>query len=535
MCYQSLMDTNIFIALPKIQAIIVGYINKVTYDLQPTPQDGAGNTIPGSQQDVNFETSVKQDNFLSILGTSQPVDKANENIKNSIQMAHNKHPILPSSHSSNESCLNFEKIPFNEEKPEIKKEIDNISPSQLTFQTLVEMSSTNIESICDEMMMAEQVSEASLHGNQSELDANVEKEKIVNDILKSEIPTKEPQKQSSRKRTRKNKFMSDIADDQTDTKLEENLKNTKKNRKYKCAKCDGKVSFSEKFKLTQHRFKKHNERDGSAFVCEECQIIFETLFRFEKHKRNKHPSLAKSLNSEEKPDHCAGSKTLKCHKCEMTFKKPSELQRHLFHVHNERDKNAMVCEMCNLVFTTRYGFQCHKKRHESPSGFQCLFCKEGFPDLNTKKKHEGNCTQKSNYYKQKIPLKNLEQTISTVCTHCKKDHGRVKNLLRHLYVMHNEILPNTFVCKKCKMVFTSLQGLERHKLRHESGSGFICVECNLVFPDYQARHKHKNKMHRATYCKQCSAVFKQSFELKVSYCNYQLLLLKRRHFLLLYL
>ncbi len=94
LCYQSLMNTNIYTALPKIQAVIVGYINNISHHLQPTLPTAQQNdynlgaAVSTSHLDDNTSASLTNangnqmtHNFLSITVSSQPGNNVIENIK----------------------------------------------------------------------------------------------------------------------------------------------------------------------------------------------------------------------------------------------------------------------------------------------------------------------------------------------------------------------------------------------------------------------------------------------------------------------
>ena len=432
---------------------------------------------------------------------------------------------------SQQHFINIEQGSPKGVKTDIKEEIDTISLARpLDFETLVKMGDTNIDEICHDMMAAAQTTDTSLQGNKAEMNDFLETEMCVDVVSKNDAqrkrqhsqtslhenpPKKEecpeieksinavpvPKKQLPQSiRRKRNSSPGSIEITGTETDQGVKLKKSKKNKIYECNKCPNVVKFSKRCDLVQHLFKEHNERDENSSFCEVCELVFVTLTAFERHKEKKHGLTSESLK-------------LKCNRCptsDLTFRRPGDLRRHLFKVHNERNRNTLVCEKCRMVFSQLTAFEIHKQKHES--GFRCQICKESFPDVKTQKRHVREC-------KQKLKVENSIncKKTSAICTKCGVNFSSTKSLIRHLYIIHKEQYPSTFACDKCRRIFTSVKGLERHKLRHKSASGFSCNYCNMTFPDARALRNHISCKHGIRYCRHCSAEFKSSLEKDVSH------------------
>ncbi len=75
-----------------------------------------------------------------------------------------------------------------------------------------------------------------------------------------------------------------------------------------------------------------------------------------------------------------------CYKCGSIYADKYGLKKHLFSVHDECDKDTLVCELCKIAFNKPHAFERHKQKHESCS-FKCRNCAASFSDNIALQKH----------------------------------------------------------------------------------------------------------------------------------------------------
>lgn len=198
-----------------------------------------------------------------------------------------------------------------------------------------------------------------------------------------------------------------------------------------------------------------------------------------------------------------------CNHCDISFKRPSDLQRHVlshsskkpFECQKREEKNAsdqegteksLECNCCLMSFSRPEELQRHLLAHGNKiSSYQC---KDDDSVRETLINDESKSGEK--------PLQ---------CTCCVMSFHRPGDLARHYSLVHADEKPyqceqnettqsnlypeenkgeKPFKCSHCVMSFTRPSDLQRHSLIHSSNKPYKCEKCDREFTWFGNFQKH---------------------------------------------
>ncbi|KAK9305358.1 hypothetical protein QLX08_003611 [Tetragonisca angustula] len=191
------------------------------------------------------------------------------------------------------------------------------------------------------------------------------------------------------------------------------------------------------------------------------------------------------IKKDEKPYKCT-------YGCNLSFRKPSRLKRHIrFHT-GERNYKCTYPE-CNKAYTNN----CHLKRHMETHSlmkkvYMCPECSIYISNQHNLKRHYN--TMHRNYNK-------------LTCKECNLTFVKKYQLEIHM-AEHN---PVVYKCSECDKSFENLKKFKKHKSYHEKGGKqYPCSVsgCNEVFKKWLLLCAHMKTQHVSDYkCTECGKTF----------------------------
>ncbi|XP_057661579.1 zinc finger protein 37-like isoform X27 [Diorhabda carinulata] len=179
--------------------------------------------------------------------------------------------------------------------------------------------------------------------------------------------------------------------------------------RYKCQTCG--EYFNGKSELRDHE---NCHISGSPYQCEICGKHFQFQKHLSSHIRGLHNK----------------SKSFECKECNITYKFPSGLYRHIHLKHKSVDP-SVICDICGKILSCREKLKSHQKAH-SGNIFRCSICSKSFVrDVQLKihmRTHTGEkpyeCKFCGKAFKQHSPyryhIKNHIGLRPHVCRYCSK-------------------------------------------------------------------------------------------------------------------
>ena len=217
-------------------------------------------------------------------------------------------------------------------------------------------------------------------------------------------------------------------------------------------------------------------------ICAQCGKMFRSKFAMSRHFQEAH-----------------NNNTIKCPKCQKSFKRREILRYHLHSVHDDPNAPGLVeCPYCTKKFSTlRSKVQHIRDVHEEGNDFPCTICQRKF----SRKEYLDRHRRDVHFGKKKIS-----------CPHCPKTFTRHDNLEVHLSEVH--LKKDHFSCPHCKKTFSRKCSLERHifgaHLRQEEGKRWPCLECPEFFSrkDILDKHMKRGKHSFYEHCEHCDKLIK---------------------------
>ena len=265
--------------------------------------------------------------------------------------------------------------------------------------------------------------------------------------------------------------------------------------------------YEEEFLEKKRRKKKKSEVKvkGEALPCDLCGQKFTSQNRLDQHISRRHINGQTDLTCQYCPrtfnkvgdlNHHENTHTkpFKCHICEMSFGRKSNLIGHV-RVHN--GERPYVCELCGKGFALKSACTTHKKQvHEEESKtWHCDFCEQKFLCEAQLRNHRRTHTKEKPY----------------VCDICGRGFGAKQNMLMHKAVHSDKM---EFKCSNCGKDFKWRQQLERHEYECKTGEKrFPCDECNMSFNIKVGLKNHKLSVHspiKHFKCPYCDGGFSTS-------------------------
>ena len=134
------------------------------------------------------------------------------------------------------------------------------------------------------------------------------------------------------------------------------------------------------------------------------------------------------------------------------------------HISREHGVIRRTCKICNKTFKTTLAYEIHVSSvHVTTRNFKCDICEKTFKSKYDLKNHITRI-----HKNKKVPKKNYK------CTKCSREFRTPNVLQRHIMSVHEFL---RFNCEICKISFSSVEWLNKHKKRLHSTSNMI-----LKFP-----------------------------------------------------
>ena len=168
-----------------------------------------------------------------------------------------------------------------------------------------------------------------------------------------------------------------------------------------------------------------------------------------------------------------------CDKCEFQTVYPSNLQRHIKHVHCNQKPN-LLCPICGKTFSSSYNLGSHSLQHDSYTAepkYTCKICNKKYMHKSQFKGHM-----------------NGHSGLRETCI-CGAKFVYPSDLKRHQRVCGSSArrVPTKYQCKICLHLFTKPQPLKDHIAgKHEGIEKYKC-SCGKAFRWRSSLKKHTDK------------------------------------------
>ena len=257
--------------------------------------------------------------------------------------------------------------------------------------------------------------------------------------------------------------------------------------KYKCDECA--MSFCTQTILKKHIEVDHSDRsDIGRLECERCPVWFDSESELKIHI-----------------EMCHSLETFKCDRCEKSFSRKDNLERHSRVNHKVSEKNYIFkCPICASTFRKKSSFQRHRGDHTRyPLQFSCEDCPDKFfPDEALRmhiESHKVSAVQKFE------------------CCKCDKVFTQEKNFKRHVENSVEDGI-DKYSCDQCKRSFCTKTSLTYHmEFKHKEGFGkFRCHKCSLNYNSKSLLLVHYEHVHCSEefQCDSCEKSFSRVEHLK---------------------
>ena len=145
--------------------------------------------------------------------------------------------------------------------------------------------------------------------------------------------------------------------------------------KYHCSEC-GK-GFYEKYKMTEHILRTHNEGGEKPFLCSDCGKTFKTSYSCLLHTYQ--CRLKSHTNPIEVPTYTEEMMAKKPHKCDICGKRFAKESYFNLHMKIHSGETKIECEECGKSFTEYCSLKAHVNTvHSDVRPYSCSVCSKTF-------------------------------------------------------------------------------------------------------------------------------------------------------------
>ena len=254
------------------------------------------------------------------------------------------------------------------------------------------------------------------------------------------------------------------------------IENDWEKKRHQCENCN--KSYASKVALKYHELRFHSKK-LLEYECEICIKKFLSETTLKRHIESIHQS-----NCEQK-----------CEICAAKFKRKDMLTSHCREVHHEaninhhyylnsslpaKDAYPYSCDVCGDRFKRKANAKRHKKLvHDTQ-----------------KEASKSNTHNKSEHVQinrnEEGPSDEIDKTL---CQICNKSFSAVKNLNRHIKLVHHGAKTNC--CDSCELSFVRKEDLEGHNNNVHKGTSATKVECEKCKKQFGRRD---NMLKHMKYC-----------------------------------
>ncbi|XP_064636173.1 zinc finger protein 658B-like isoform X8 [Lineus longissimus] len=214
---------------------------------------------------------------------------------------------------------------------------------------------------------------------------------------------------------------------------------------------------------------------------------------------------------------------LKCEYCEKSFKKNSNLQRHLRIHRNERPH---ICGVCSKAFTETHALKVHERTHTGDRRYKCPYpdCDKAYLqwlglDHHVNSVHTGKrdhlCDICGAVFLSRTGLnahKNIHKPKTDArpfsCQYCDKTYKTRPTLVLHTST-HTGNKPHKCSFPPCEKTFITLSRRKQHETIHTGEKRFRCDHCGKTFrrrgPCVEHMNTHTGE--RPYKCRYCHKTF----------------------------
>lgn len=237
------------------------------------------------------------------------------------------------------------------------------------------------------------------------------------------------------------------------------------------------------------------------FICKECEMKFETRFKWYHHYYNMHSSPI-------------------CRYCKLTFNNRNTLKQHMNEQH-ANDEQPYTCEVCWKVMSSWVRFELHQRFHKTKwrnmdreRKYKCQLCDNSYKiksrlDMHMEKYHKDG---KEGFIKKQYHIASAERKWSEgprnhECYICRKTFTKNAHRMRHIYEDHAEF--KRVDCQLCSRTnIKSPAAYEMHLRMHELGFGATCPICGKQFYTRHRMTSHVSIAHeqKASICDLCGLI-----------------------------
>ncbi|XP_028899362.2 zinc finger protein 845-like [Zeugodacus cucurbitae] len=214
----------------------------------------------------------------------------------------------------------------------------------------------------------------------------------------------------------------------------------------------------------------------------------------------------------------------KCQLCEKVLCDRSNLESHLQHFHDSKERTTYKCEICSKCFYRRKVLARHNLIHapEEERNVKCTQCEKTFCNQYTMKQHLNlshlnlyakicdicgkSLNGKDAFQRHQEEHAGVQRTLER-CKLCNIELKTKYGLARHMKTMHTEQYQTPQVCTVCSKVSPTLRAHKSHMEYMHSGKKHICNVCDKTFKlpkclrEHMATHTGET-LYTCTFCPQ---------------------------------
>ena len=226
----------------------------------------------------------------------------------------------------------------------------------------------------------------------------------------------------------------------------------------------------------------HKSEGNYQCTVEGCETKFTNLIKKKWHERRYHSDASSKSDS----------LTIPCHKCDMAFGTKSDLKRHIFYMHEEREK-VIPCPDCPKMFVSSERLKRHVPIHSGTS-FKCPF--EGC-DVKHKLQYNLNHHYKEKHGKvqhRKSLVERINKATEEVpCTLCNKSVKK-KCLTRHMKAHDKQDLMKCILPECAETIRSARHNLKQsydissELYEHLQTNHLLNLDTNTVSVEFKCKH-----------------------------------------------